>query len=382
MRKIKVAHVITRMDWGGAPDVVRILCERLNRERYDTRLIYGLTLYPSKKTEKFLRVFRERISYVPNLKRDIDIFCDILAFINLYKIFLREKFDIVHTHTAKAGALGRIAAHLAGVKVIVHSPHGHNFYGYFNRIISMVLVMLEYVLAIVTDRITVLTQLEKEDLIKFKVTSSRKICVIRSGVELENYRPKLEQKKDGQIIIGMVGRLEPVKGPEYFIRAARVVVERFPDVRFFIVGDGTLRNRLKLECKKLGISASVEFKGWMEDIPEILPMMDILVLPSLNEAVGRVLIEAAACGVPVVASNVGGVPEIVRDGETGILVQPRNIDSIATAIITLIEDREKRLKMGSDSKAWVTDRFGADAMVENFSRLYEKLLGIRAKVEN
>jgi glycosyltransferase involved in cell wall biosynthesis len=171
----------------------------------------------------------------------------------------------------------------------------------------------------------------------------------------------------------MAGRLEPVKGPEYFIEAARLVLDRFPQVKFLVIGDGSLRNKLEIKCKKLNISRSFIFTGWREDVPELLSILDILALPSLNEAVGRILIEAGACGIPVVATEVGGVPEIVKDKETGILVPAANPLALAQGLATLLKDKEKRFKMGAVARQWVDDKFSTRAMVNKFSNLYEEL---------
>ena len=207
--------------------------------------------------------------------------------------------------------------------------------------------------------------------------------VINSGLELDNYREvniDTRKKKDelqvGQdtALVGMIGRLEPVKGPEYFIEAAKLVIERFTKVKFLIVGDGSLRNKLELRCKELSIFDRFIFTGWREDIPEILAILDMLVLPSLNEAVGRILIEAGACGKPVVATSVGGIPEVVNDNETGILVPPKAPEALAQAIIALLKSEEKRQKMGKAAKNWIDEKFSAYRMVERISSLYGELV--------
>lgn len=236
---------------------------------------------------------------------------------------------------------------------ILHT--GIIFYGYFGPFISKVIVILERVISHFTTKIIVSTELEKEDMVSFKVAKPEKIVVINSGVELEDYRDvvidgqelrdqlKLEKDKP---IVGMIGRLEPVKGPQYLIEAAKLVIEDFPKISFLIAGEGSLRNELEMQCKNANILDKIVFTGWREDIPEILSTLDILVLPSLNEAVGRILIEAGASGIPVVASSVGGVPEIVNNNQTGILVRPKDPYIMAQAIISLLKDKEKRKKMG------------------------------------
>ena len=383
MKKIKVAQVITRMDWGGSPDIIRILCITFATKIYDVKLICGPTACPSERTKEFFEKFKDNIFHITHLKRSINIFNDSFAVFSLCRLFRKEKFDIVHTHTAKAGVLGRIAAWFAGVPFIVHSPHGHNFYGYFGPFISKWVVILERFIAYFTNKVIVFTELERKDLVAFKVTKPEKIVVINSGLELENYREvvidahgqrdELRTERD-KTMVGMIGRLEPVKGPEYLVEAAKLVIERFPKVKFLIVGEGSLRNKLELQCKKMDILDKIVFAGWREDIPKILSILDILVLPSLNEAVGRILIEAGACGVPVVVTDVGGVPEIVNDNQTGILVPPRDSYSLAQAIILLLKNKEKRKKMGEAAKNWIDDKFSAYRMVESIANLYSGMV--------
>lgn len=383
MNKIKVAQVITRLDRGGAPDIVSIIFTQLDPSRYELKLISGYTCQPSFKTCQLMKNLDAHILYIPQLRRQINPIWDIVALIKLYFLFQKEKFDIVHTHTAKAGALGRIAARLAGVPKVIHTPHGHNFYGYFGPGMSKIVILIERFIASFTDKIIVLTELEKRDLINFKIIPTKKIAVINSGLEIDAYhkidvnisKKKEELQIDSEVtLVGMIGRLEPVKGPEYLIAAAKLVAENFPKVKFLIVGDGTLRGKLEADCKKLMISDKCIFTGWREDIPQILSILDILVLPSVNEAVGRILIEAGACGLPVIASNVGGVPGIVKDQETGILVPPKDPPSLAKAIINLLEDKEKRIKMGVAAKNWVDDKFKASKMVESISNLYTEVM--------
>lgn len=383
MDKIKIAEVITRLDRGGAPDIIRIIISHLNPLDYEVKLLSGKTKALSFKTNQLVNNLGPRAVFIPQLRREINPIADTTALFKLYSLFKKEKFNIVHTHTAKAGTLGRMAAKLAGVPIVIHTPHGNNFYGYFGPMMSKTVVIIEKFLSLFTDKIIVLTELEKNDLIKFKIIPSEKIVVINTGLELDLYRHlkvdvmrKKEELgiKEDVNLVGMIGRLEAVKGPQYFIQAAKIVADKIPKVKFLIVGDGALKNKIENEGKKLNIFNKCIFTGWREDIPEILSILDILVLPSLNEAVGRILIEAAACATSVVATKVGGVPEIVKDKETGILVPPQNASSLAKAIISLLEDKEKRLKMGLAAKEGIGDKFNASKMAENISGLYMELM--------
>lgn len=381
-RKIKVAQVITRMDWGGPPDILRILCQGLRDDEYEIRLISGETKHPSAKTREFLERFKDSFIPVPRLKRDICIISDLIAFISLWRLFRAGKFDIVHTHTAKAGFLGRIAAKLSAVPRVMHTPHGNNFYGYFGTLGSALVVLLEKIADYFTDRWVVLTELEKNDLLDYKISQAEKITVINSGIELNELtgagidalikRRELGIDTSSDNLVAMIGRLEEVKGPEYFIKAAKIVLEKYTPVKFLLVGEGSLRERLKAQARSLKIEDRVIFCGWRDDVREILPIIDILVLPSLNEAVGRILLEAGCLGVPSVASRTGGVPEIILDGSTGILVRRGDALELAEGIVFLLRNPKKRMEIGLAAKEFIKSKFSAGNMIKQIEELYSQ----------
>lgn len=383
MNKIRVAQVITRLDWGGSPDIFRILAGNLDPKIYDVTLIAGPTQFPSLKTSQFLDRFGAETIIVPALQREIIPALDAAAFAHLWAIFMKGKFDIVHTHTAKAGALGRLAARLCGVPVVIHTPHGHNFYGYFGPRTTGAIMGIERFLARLTDRVIALTELEKMDYVTFNVAPAGKVDVIYQGLELETF---VRDRKDaaglkeelgigpGDTTVGVVGRLEPVKGSPYFVEAAGLIAAKFPNTKFVIVGEGSLRVSLEAKARDLGLGTGMVFTGWRDDVPRMLSIMDIVAMPSLNEAVGMTLIEAQAMGIPVVATNVGGIPEVVRNNETGILVPPENAPALAEAVMELLSDAAKRRRMGEAAAAWVRGRFRAEGMAARTSELYMKLL--------
>jgi len=379
MKKIKVAEVITRLDWGGSPDIVRIILQGLNPDIYESKLIFGLTKNPSKKTSDFLRDFKKNVVVIPELKREVSPFTDLMALIKLYFLFRRERFDIVHTHTAKAGVLGRLAAYLARVPAIIHTPHGHNFYGYFPQVMSKVIILIERFIGCFTDKIIALTELERKDLLRFKVVGQERIILIPQGIDLKlngdmaKKRDEIRKEfniKPEDLLVGMVGRLEPVKGPGYFVEAAKDVARDFSNVRFLLAGEGSLHKKLIRQTQRLGLTEKFIFTGWRQDALDIIRALDILVLPSLNEAVGIVLIEAGVFSVPVVATRVGGIPEIVQDNQTGILVNPKDARGLSAAIKLLLKDETKRRQMGLAAQAWIKGRFSAEEMIKNIQGLY------------
>jgi glycosyltransferase involved in cell wall biosynthesis len=371
------------MDWAGAPDIARLICEGLDPE-YDWRLIVGKSGELTAANRIFLDKHKEKVIVIPSLRRDINLFWDIAALFKLYLVFKREKFDLVQLNTAKAGFLGRIAAKLAGVKKVVYMPHGHVFYGYFGWGLNTLILFLERFVAGLTDKIIVLTKLEKNDFILRGIKKDKDINIIYSGLELEllnkvksGDRSKLRDSWGAgpeDKIVGLVSRLEEVKGPVYFIKAAGVVAKDLPGTKFVVAGDGSLKKSLEKLSLELGLKEKIKFLGWQDNSLEIISVLDILVQPSLNEAVGRVLLEAQALGVAVVASRTGGIPEIVKDEVAGILVEPGDHQAIAQALSELLKNDRLRNEMAIAGRDWVRDNFDSRKMVDNIKDIYKRLL--------
>lgn len=386
----KIVHIITRMDKGGSAQNTLLTCLALSR-RYEQVLIHGLSL-ESQMTERESRSVdssvkeaeKKGVKIIPlsSLVRRIDPARDLSALFSLWRLMIREKPDIVHTHTSKAGILGRCAARLAGVPAIVHTPHGHVFYGHFGPLSSKMYLLVERLMTLITDRLIALTQGEKNDYIALSVCHPKKIVTIHSGVDVDHYlhvkvnvqrkRKSLGLKPEG-LVVGTVGWLLPIKGPMYLLRTMAEVWKSHPQTSLVYVGKGDLEEELRKEASRMGVSERVWFLGWRDDIPEILRILDIFVLPSLNEGMGRVLVEAMAAGRPVVASNVGGIPDLVIEGENGILVPAADSKALAHGIGFLISNPDKRREMGDKGKKMAI-RFGTDSMVQKIDRLYLELL--------
>jgi glycosyltransferase involved in cell wall biosynthesis len=297
-------------------------------------------------------------------------------------LIIEERPYIVHTHSSKAGLLGRLAAKIAGVPHIVHTPHGHVFYGHFGRLASRIFLWIEKIFSRFSDRIVALTDGEKNDYEKLSVCPPEKLLKIHSGVDVAQYmkpngnmvekRRSLGLDQNGKVI-GFVGWLLPIKGPEYLIKAMESVWPEHPEVSLVFVGKGDLDVDLRAQALRMNTNGRVKFLGWREDINEIMPIFDMLVLPSLNEGMGRVLVEAMAAGKPVVASRVGGVPDLVRHGETGYLVPPADEKALADGIKKLLADSGKAWEMGQRGKEFC-QQFSLEAMIEKLDDLYSDLI--------
>lgn len=383
MSKIKVLHIITRLDKGGSASSTLLIISGLNKDRFNVTLISGCTNDPDGEIANFIAQKNLNYILIPDLTREIRLLKDIKAFFRIYHFIKEEKFDIVHTSTSKAGILGRWAAKLAGVKLIVYSPQGHIFYGYYGWGKTKLFIYLEKLTGLITDRIITLTQRGKEEHLNYKIAKPNKFVPIYDGIEIEmfsNFQIDIIKEKEkwgipsDAPVIGTVTRLEPVKGNQYFIASFPQIIKIFPQLKVFIVGDGNEREKLKHYVRKLGLSENVIFTGQCKDIRGIVSIFDIFVLPSLNEGMGVCLLEAQALGVPVVATKVGGIPEVVKDGITGILIPARNPKAMSEAIINLLKNKSLRKNMSEEGRKWIDNRFSAESMVEKISDLYEELI--------
>ena len=387
--RTKILHVITRLDRGGSAQNTLLTCLGLT-ERYELVLVHGLSLesqmtdWEKKAIESGIKEANTRgikIVPIPSLVRKISPVQDLRTFFCLWRLMIQEKPSIVHTHTSKPGILGRWAAKMAGVPIIVHTPHGHVFFGHFGPLTSRFFLMVERYTASITDRMVALTEGEKNDYIAFSVSNPDRIVTIHSGVEIDRYMT-VEVNAEGKkkslglnpkgLVVGTVGWLLPIKGPMYLLKAMARVWQNHPEIQLVFVGKGELEDGLRTEAFRMQASDRVSFLGWRDDIPEIMQLMDIFVLSSLNEGMGRVLVEAMAAAKPVVASRVGGIPDLVKHGQNGLLVEPGDIEGLSLAIRKLLIDKKMRDEMGMKGRTMALD-FGVEKMVEKIDALYSSL---------
>jgi glycosyltransferase involved in cell wall biosynthesis len=308
---------------------------------------------------------------------------DIVALWRLYRLLRVERPQIVHTHTAKAGFLGRLAARMAGVPIIVHTYHGHVLNGYYGPVKSWLLRMMERGLARSTDRLVAVSGLVKEDLIAYRIAPAVKISVIPLGFDLKpflecrslkgEFRRELELGS-GDKLVGILGRIFPIKNHRLFLESAAQIAQQESNVHFVIVGDGVLRSEMEQYAQDLGIRHKVIFTGWRRDLPRIYADLDLLVVSSNNEGTPVSAIEAMASGCPVVATRVGGLPDVVQDRETGYLVPPKKSQALAAAMLKLIRDSKKAEQMGRLAQLSVKERFSLDRLLRDTENLYEELM--------
>jgi len=375
---IRILHVITRMDVGGSTDDVVMTVTRLPRGEFAQGIVSGLTLEPPPRLPETLAAAGVPWETVPSLRRNVHPAADLRALGRVWRAVRAARPDVVHTHTSKAGFIGRLAARLAGVRRIVHTPHGHIFQGYFAPAATRAFIAMERVAARFTERITVLTDAEAAQHLALGIGRPEQFVTIPSGVDLAQARggaagaPQVRRALGipaDAPLLGTVSRLVPVKGLIHLVAAIPEILRRCPRAHLALAGDGEERELLAAQAAALSVADRVHFLGFRDDVPAVIGALDLFVLPSLNEGLGKVLVAAMALGVPIVATKVGGVPEVVEDGRQGLLVPPADPAALAKAAITLLEDRAAAAAMGAAGRARA-ERFSADVMLARLAALY------------
>ncbi len=379
---LRVVRLMDRLNVGGPARQAIELSARLGAPSWRTVLAYG-TVEPHE--ESLENAAKERglsLEYIPALARPLNPLADLRAFFAILGLLRRERPQVVHTHKSKAGALGRVAAAWAGTPVVIHTYHGHVLHGYFNPIANRIFRFIESLLARLTDRIVVLTKTQRDELLGLGIGRPEQYAVIPSGVDLEPFlrSESLRGKLRGELgiadavpVVGIVGRLVPIKRHEDFLMAAKLIVGELPDCRFLIVGDGERKAELEDLSYRLRLQGRVHFLGSRADMPKINADLTVGVLCSTNEGLPMALIEAMAAGKPVVATKVGGVPDLVVNGETGLLVEPERPEKLARAILEVIQDPARAKKMGARGRE-AARAYGADALARNTGDLYRAVL--------
>ena len=378
--------MITRLNVGGPALQATILTERLGLAGYDSLLVAGVE---DSHEGNYLALHRKRLEnlvVLPALRRELRALPDLAALASLIRLLRRWKPDIVHTHTAKAGALGRLAASLTRVPVIVHTYHGHVFRGYFGPARARVFLAIERWLARHTDRVLTVSPAVRTELLALGIGRPAQVQVMPIGLDLGRF---LEcERTSGEFraelglgatvpLVGIVARLVPIKDHDVFLDAAHGLVRRLPDSHFVIVGDGERRSELTARADRLGLGRRVHFVGWRDDLDRIYADLDVVALTSRNEGSPVSLIEAMAAARPVVATRVGGVADLVEDGVTGHLVSPGDAVALTEALRALLEDPEQRRMMGTAGRKLVASAFGAERLLSDMDAVYRELLAAK-----
>lgn len=386
--RVRILRIIARMNVGGPSFHVAILSARLDAARFDTLLLTGALGPGEGPLETVADQAGVNRKTVHGLGPELKPLADLRALKSLVQTIRRWQPDIVHTHTAKAGTLGRLAARLALGRrvVVVHTYHGHVLSGYFGPARNAIFSSIERILALTSDRLVGVSQATVDELVKLGVAPARRFAVVPIGLDLDEHlrigptqpeeRQALGAGRD-DIVVAFVGRLVHIKRVDILLAAVAEARRREPRLHLVVVGDGELRQDLEYQAANLGLDGHVTFTGFRDDLPRIAAGTDVAALTSDNEGTPVSLIEAGAAGRPSVATAVGGVSDIVRR-ETGITVPRGDVAALADALVELAGDSDLRTRLGQAAREHVRRAYAADRLIHDIETLYDDLLLARA----
>jgi glycosyltransferase involved in cell wall biosynthesis len=379
--RLRVLRVFSRLNIGGPSVHVILLSAGLRPLGYETRLVVGRE---SSREGNMLALAAEKgvaCEAMAGLGREIAPLQDLRALAGLYRLVRAWRPHVVHTHTAKAGLLGRLAARAARVPTVVHTFHGHVLRGYFSPAKTALFRRLETRLAVATDALVAVSESVKLDLVGLGIARAEKIRVVPLGLDLAHLAAALPRgvlRAEAQIpadapLVGMVGRLVPIKDAPTFLRAARLVRDERRGARFALVGDGEERPALESLCRELGLAGAVTFFGWRRDLAAVYGDLDVVVNASRNEGTPVALIEALAAARPVVATRVGGTPDLLGEGARGQLVPPGAPEALARAVLETLDQSEAARRRALAGREHVLSRHSSDRLVRDVDALYREL---------
>ena len=386
-RRIRVAHILEATVGGTREHVLQIF-RGLDARRFDLALICSVRRDPGFLSDvEALRARGHEVVIVP-MVRAIRPLSDLAAFARLVWHFARRRYDIVHTHSSKAGFLGRLAAWTAGCRRIVHTGHIFYFQWRPDAWAGRLYRALEWLAARVSRRIVALSDEQRDLLVRTGVARPDQVVVIPNGVRINEWsslprraaaRRRLGLPEKG-LLVGMAARLAPQKGCRHFVRAARLVAHRRPDVRFALVGEGDIGEDLVRLAADLGLGDRFRWLGHCDDMRAFYAALDVFVLSSLWEGMPYVVLEAMACGRPVCATGIPGVREVIRHGETGLLSPAEDDAALAENILALLDDAPRRRAMGRAARALAAEGFSSEAFLWRLACLYSDLVEEGARV--
>jgi glycosyltransferase involved in cell wall biosynthesis len=391
----RILRIHNRLIIGGPTLNVLYLTKYLAPE-FETLLVVGEKEDHEKDASFLAEQMGIKTVSIPDMGRSVHLLRDYKAYGHLKKIIDNFKPHIVHTHAAKPGAVGRMAAGSRKVPVVVHTYHGHVFHSYFNKLKTRFFLETERYLGKKSDALIAISEQQKKELTEFRVATENKFRVIPLGFELNKFLEDQEQKRkmfraefeldDDEIAIGIIGRLVPVKNHALFLEGlSHVARNSKKKIRAFIIGDGETRKGLEERAKQLGISfandhdknAFLTFTSWRSDIDLINAGLDIVTLTSLNEGTPVSLIEAQAANKPIVSTRVGGIGDIVIEGKTALLSETNDVDAFKQNLLKVVDDDSLRNCLGKNGMHHVQERFSVKRLADDMGALYRELLATK-----
>lgn len=384
---MRICHVITRLIVGGAQENTVSTCIGLGKLGHEVDLVIGPQAGPEGSLYDQAKAAGVPIRTVEELRRTPNPWLDVSACRALRRLFTSRRYALVHTHSGKAGLIGRVAATSARVPIIVHTIHGPSFYDYQNPVGNWAFRWAEQVAGACTTQFVSVADAMTEKYLAAGIGTPDRYMTIHSGMDVGAF---LEARRDDtlresfgisetDLVVGKIARLFRLKGHEFLFEAAPRIVAAVPNVKFLLVGDGAYRERFEWLVERMGLRSHFVFAGLVppQEIPRYVASMDLLVHLSLREGLPRALPQALACGKPVVAFDVDGAREVCVDGETGLLVPAGNVDVLAAGVIRLLQDAELAHRMGAEGRDLVRERFSEARMVQQLDELYRRLWAAR-----
>ncbi|MFT5127884.1 MAG: glycosyltransferase involved in cell wall biosynthesis [Rhodothermales bacterium] len=381
---MNICHVITRMIVGGAQENTLFTARGHLEHGHQTTLVTGPTTGPEGKLLEKVRVPELRVVQIPSLTRELSLLTDYRAYHELKAHFRAEGYDVVHTHSSKAGILARIAATHAGVPLVVHTVHGPPFHAYEKAWRNRIYITAEQLAARYCRKIYTVADAMTQQFCNARIGRPEQYQTVYSGMDLQSYldaKPECELRKSlgipkDSLVVGKIARLFDLKGYEYLVEAAPAIVKEHPNVRFLIVGDGLLRESLEQQFTEAGVREHIVFTGLVppDHIPRYTALMDVLVHLSLREGLPRTVVQALAAGIPAVGFPLDGTPEAILDGKTGYLCEVHNATAVAGAVNKLLRSPQLREELGSAGREHVRHKWDWHTMVDTLEAGYEKEL--------
>ena len=389
---MRIMHVITRFILGGAQENTLYTVEGQHRAGHQVMLVTGPPLGPE--GELLDRAVRSgaRVVVLSHLRRAVNPWHDSAAFLQLCAVMRDFRPDVVHTHSSKAGILGRLAARFVRVPVIVHTVHGLPFHPYQNPLVNWAYILGERTCARYTDRILCVADAMTRQALAAHIGRRAQYTTVYSGLEVETFLAQFDRAEarrkfglgERDLVVGKVARLSDLKGHSFLLRAFEEVAYKQPHARLLLVGDGWRRKEYEERVRRMGLSDRVIFAGLIppDEVPAAIHAMDVLVHTSLREGLARVLPQALISGVPVISYDVDGAREVVINGKTGFLLKPMDVDGLSATILKLLNDAHLRERLGRAGRERFTPVFDHKRMVEKITAVYEQCLGERRAVRS
>lgn len=383
-KPIRILRIVTHLNISGPTVQAVLLVARMQDETHESRLVGGAPFSDADSVLSLAERYGLDPIILPDMHAGYNPFAHWRTLRDLMRIMREFKPDVVHTHATTAGFLGRIAARLTGVPVVVHTLHVHPFRGYYNRLRTLNFIMMERIGAYLSDSIVTLSEnLRRELTDTHRIARKNRFIVLPLGFDLEPFQTATPAQ--GQAfrekygipadvpLVGIIGRLLPVKHVDLFLEAAEIIHQTIPQAHFVIVGDGEERIALTAQARSLGISDHVTFTGWIDQMPDVYAALDVVASSSLNEGTPVPIIEALSAGCRVVATDVGGVRDLLNNGALGRLVPSGDASALAGAVISALNQPYDAADAQETMDRW----YGIDRLVSDLDSLYRGLLSMK-----